>query len=105
MGQDGRKYVKEFIDYVVKYYIEQTKADNHAVREAACHSIAELALKVWVLTFLAGEMVSWQPSSRLPKSMDGFVPISDRERRRSSVRRSHVGSAASMFQRRQLASP
>lgn len=30
----------------VSYYIEATGADNHAVREAACACIAELALKL-----------------------------------------------------------
>ncbi|KAB7504067.1 hypothetical protein Anas_09508 [Armadillidium nasatum] len=30
----------------VPYYIEATEADNHAVREAACECIAELALKI-----------------------------------------------------------
>lgn len=30
----------------VAYYIEATEADNHAVREAACACIAELALKI-----------------------------------------------------------
>ncbi|GFT78169.1 hypothetical protein TNCV_837721 [Trichonephila clavipes] len=29
----------------VQHYISQTKADNHAVREAACACIAELASK------------------------------------------------------------
>lgn len=28
------------------YYMKQAQADNHAVREAACHAIAELATKV-----------------------------------------------------------
>lgn len=31
---------------VVAYYIEQSKANNHAVREAACACIAELMCKV-----------------------------------------------------------
>ena len=30
----------------VEFYISQTKADNHAVREAACACIAELGTKV-----------------------------------------------------------
>lgn len=30
----------------VSYYIDATEADNHAVREAACACIAELALKI-----------------------------------------------------------
>jgi hypothetical protein len=31
---------------VVAYYVEQSKANNHAVREAACACIAELMCKV-----------------------------------------------------------
>ncbi len=31
---------------VVNYYVEQSKANNHAVREAACACIAELMCKV-----------------------------------------------------------
>ena len=30
----------------MEFYISQTKADNHAVREAACACIAELGIKV-----------------------------------------------------------
>ena len=32
----------------VEFYVSQTKADNHAVREAACACIAELGTKVRV---------------------------------------------------------
>ncbi|XP_068210561.1 uncharacterized protein [Palaemon carinicauda] len=45
-GADGRSLVEKYIDSVVAYYIEATGADNHAVREAACACIAELALKI-----------------------------------------------------------
>ena len=31
---------------MVAYYVECTSADNHAVREAACQCIAELAAKI-----------------------------------------------------------
>lgn len=34
----------------VEFYIKQTEADNHAVREAACACIAELGLKVCIYT-------------------------------------------------------
>jgi len=34
----------------VEFYISQTKADNHAVREAACACIAELGTKVSFFT-------------------------------------------------------
>lgn len=38
--------VEKYIESVQLYYIKQTKADNHAVREAACACIAELGSKV-----------------------------------------------------------
>ena len=38
--------VIDHIDSVVSYYESCTKADNHAVREAACQCIAELAAKI-----------------------------------------------------------
>ena len=46
VGQSGKKAVEENVVTYVKYYVECTKADNHAVREAACQCIAELAAKV-----------------------------------------------------------
>ncbi|ROT82029.1 uncharacterized protein [Penaeus vannamei] len=45
-GSEGKALVEKYIDPVVAYYIEATEADNHAVREAACACIAELALKI-----------------------------------------------------------
>ena len=33
------------------FYISQTEAENHAVREAACACVAELGIKVWLLTW------------------------------------------------------
>ncbi|MCL4127138.1 UNVERIFIED_CONTAM: hypothetical protein GTU68_045495, partial [Idotea baltica] len=45
-GSEGRTLVQKYIDDVVPYYVEATEADNHAVREAACECIAELALKI-----------------------------------------------------------
>jgi len=45
-GDQGKELVEEHIDAVVKYYIQTTQANNHAVREAACHCIAELAVKI-----------------------------------------------------------
>ncbi|XP_015919136.2 uncharacterized protein [Parasteatoda tepidariorum] len=44
--ENGRMFVKKYIDKFVEHYISQTKADNHAVREAACACVAELASKV-----------------------------------------------------------
>ena len=45
-GSRGKSLVEEHIDDVVEYYVQATQANNHAVREAACHCIAELACKV-----------------------------------------------------------
>ena len=42
----GRKVVETYLLDVVQYYTACTKADNHAVREAACQCIAELASKL-----------------------------------------------------------
>jgi len=46
MGDDGRMWTAKFAPQVVTYYIMQSKANNHAVREAACACIAELMVKV-----------------------------------------------------------
>ncbi|XP_076321586.1 uncharacterized protein LOC143231011 [Tachypleus tridentatus] len=43
---EGRELVAKYIEHMVNYYISQTQADNHAVREAACACIAELASKI-----------------------------------------------------------
>ncbi|XP_064622843.1 uncharacterized protein LOC135485045 [Lineus longissimus] len=45
-GGEGRHLVEQHIQSVVEYYISQTEADNHAVREAACACIAELGSKI-----------------------------------------------------------
>lgn len=42
----GVALVEENIEGVVKFYIGQSQASNHAVREAACACIAELGSKV-----------------------------------------------------------
>ena len=42
----GRQVVVNHIQNVVGYYVQCTKADNHAVRESACQCIAELASKI-----------------------------------------------------------
>lgn len=47
-GTEGKLLVEKYIDSVVSYYTEATTADNHAVREAACACIAELASKISV---------------------------------------------------------
>lgn len=46
VGKEGKSLVEKDIERFVKYYVECTKADNHAVREAACQCIAELASKI-----------------------------------------------------------
>eukprot|EP00010_Vexillifera_abyssalis_P001453 CAMPEP_0201560856 /NCGR_PEP_ID=MMETSP0173_2-20130828/78487_1 /ASSEMBLY_ACC=CAM_ASM_000268 /TAXON_ID=218659 /ORGANISM="Vexillifera sp., Strain DIVA3 564/2" /LENGTH=459 /DNA_ID=CAMNT_0047975319 /DNA_START=765 /DNA_END=2144 /DNA_ORIENTATION=- len=46
VGQQGKTMLVRYIGEVVAYYAQSSKADNHAVREAACHCIAELALRV-----------------------------------------------------------
>ncbi|XP_033114382.1 uncharacterized protein LOC117114802 [Anneissia japonica] len=43
---EGKQLVEKYIQEVVIYYINQTLADNHAVREAACACIAELGSKI-----------------------------------------------------------
>jgi len=45
-GGRGIELVEKYIGEVVAYYVTATQANNHAVREAGCHCIAELALKV-----------------------------------------------------------
>ncbi|XP_012562698.2 uncharacterized protein LOC100213644 [Hydra vulgaris] len=46
LGNDGRANVELLIEDVVTFYISQTESDNHAVREAACHCMAELGTKI-----------------------------------------------------------
>ena len=45
-GDQGRQIVCKYAEEVCNFYIEQSEADNHAVREAACHCISELCTKV-----------------------------------------------------------
>lgn len=45
-GTAGKDLVQKYISYTVDYYILATESDNHAVREAACACIAELAAKI-----------------------------------------------------------
>ena len=44
--EQGKELVEKYIADVVNYYTEATQADNHAVREAACACISELAVKI-----------------------------------------------------------
>ena len=45
-GDNGKQLVSKYASEVTKFYVTQSQADNHAVREAACHCIAELCSKV-----------------------------------------------------------
>ncbi len=42
----GKEVICKYAEQVCQFYIDQSKADNHAVREAACHCISELCTKV-----------------------------------------------------------
>jgi len=44
--KSGKKLVVAFIDNYIDYYIDSTKADKHAVREAACACICEFSVKL-----------------------------------------------------------
>jgi hypothetical protein len=46
LGDEGKDMVAYCIKEIVEFYMSQSNADNHAVREAACHCIAELASKI-----------------------------------------------------------
>ncbi|XP_067941524.1 uncharacterized protein [Watersipora subatra] len=45
-GDHGKEMVEQHISSTVDFYISQSEADNHAVREAACACIAELGSKI-----------------------------------------------------------
>ena len=45
-GLRGKQLVTQYIGDVINFYLLQAEADNHAVREAACHCLAELATKI-----------------------------------------------------------
>lgn len=46
MGSEGKVWIGKCIEKVVQYLEEQSKADNHAVREAACQTFSEIATKL-----------------------------------------------------------
>ena len=46
VGTKGRESVASCMKETVALYCDQAKANNHAVREAACHCIAELGLRM-----------------------------------------------------------
>lgn len=45
-GQNGKQIVCKYADAIAEFYALQAGADNHAVREAACHCISEICSKV-----------------------------------------------------------
>jgi HEAT repeat protein len=46
IGSDGREYLVKLMDEVITFYESQCIADNHAVREAACQSLAEVSTRL-----------------------------------------------------------
>nr|CUU98152.1 hypothetical transcript [Hymenolepis microstoma] len=45
-GGRGREILTGIIVPTLDYYVEQSRADNHAIREAACASMAEVGIKL-----------------------------------------------------------
>lgn len=43
IGSDGRQYLVRYLTEVIAFFESQCAADNHAVREAACQSLGEVA--------------------------------------------------------------
>ncbi len=43
IGSDGRQYLVRYLGEVIAFFESQCAADNHAVREAACQSLGEVA--------------------------------------------------------------
>jgi hypothetical protein len=46
MGSTGRDEVAKSVDNFLDYYVTHASAENRLVREAACHCIAELLVKI-----------------------------------------------------------
>ncbi|KAG0607263.1 hypothetical protein M758_8G014500 [Ceratodon purpureus] len=46
LGNTGKEEVAKCVDVVLEYYIAQSTAQNHLVKEAACHCMAELLGKI-----------------------------------------------------------
>lgn len=70
MGTKGVQQAERCIKQVVQFYVLQTLADNHAVREAACTCVAELGRKVdrgvlqpFVLELMQALLVCFQDDS------------------------------------------
>lgn len=61
MGEAGREMVGKYAQDVTDYYCMASELDNHCVRESACHSIAEMAEKVQVVTEPCGTCCFGRP--------------------------------------------
>lgn len=46
MGMRGREMYAQCVADAVEYYVDASKANNHMISEAACHSMAEMSAKV-----------------------------------------------------------
>lgn len=46
IGGTGRRFLQDNVAIFVEFYEAQCKADNHAVREAACQGLSEVALRL-----------------------------------------------------------
>ncbi len=46
VGEQGIELVIQYSQYIIDFYLTQAQADNHAVREAACHCISEICSKI-----------------------------------------------------------
>eukprot|EP00737_Agarophyton_chilense_P001377 gb/GEZJ01001547.1/.p1 GENE.gb/GEZJ01001547.1/~~gb/GEZJ01001547.1/.p1 ORF type:complete len:689 (+),score=86.20 gb/GEZJ01001547.1/:158-2224(+) len=46
IAEDGRLFLERYMDECISFYESQCQADNHAVREAACQSLGEAALRL-----------------------------------------------------------
>lgn len=60
LGTEGRHLLKRRLTGVLDFYVSQTTADNHAVREAACQSLGEAVLRLdsLVVALEAGRVVN-----------------------------------------------
>lgn len=66
MGEAGREMVGKYAQDVTDYYCMASELDNHCVRESACHSIAEMAEKVQVVS---------EPCSTSPMALTALFSV------------------------------
>eukprot|EP00924_Labyrinthula_sp_SR-Ha-C_P009951 maker-scaffold_21-snap-gene-4.42-mRNA-1 protein AED:0.17 eAED:0.17 QI:105/1/1/1/1/1/4/57/756 len=55
----GIRVIQRYLDEVVKYYVSQCTANNHAVREASCHCLAELVSRVPMEIYSEDKVNNW----------------------------------------------